>query len=269
MKSSFFLKTKSVQEAFDQRHIRATSTVDHGRNGLNGSCLTPKLDEKNNQPHHRGGCAMQQTMNLKWRIVKMTPTRDPNSMSDFNVEHLQHIKTTTSFFTQKWSVLFVPKTLSHLSTCLCWWCWTVTKSSFKSKKDRIFNSRSNNGKREHGVALSWWSWSNQVKHFVIFWFFVVYRCLQIRLQTFHFTIRTSSTNSGFALPKSHRSATRDWLLRNRRHWLEVFWRSCRKALDGLEICRGEARALSPWGRIYSTSSLWCPRWRSEHGNSLL
>ena len=42
------------------------------------------------------------------------------------------------------------------------------QNSFKWKTDRIFNSRSNNGKREHSVALS----QIMVKHFVISLFFV-------------------------------------------------------------------------------------------------
>ena len=107
------------------------------------------------------------------------------------------------------SVFFVPNTC-HLSGCLCRWCQTVTAT--------VSNRR---GKNFHFTLQQWEKGALseimvKIKsiHFVIsapllfsmvetnvnpYFFIKLLECSQARLQTFHFTIRTGSTNNGFAL----------------------------------------------------------------------
>ena len=79
------------------------------------------------------------------------------------------------------------------------------QKSLKSKTERIFNSRSNNWKLVDRQYLAcccfgWFSATETNVRVLTFIICIPWVCSHARLQTFNFTIRTSSINSGFPLP---------------------------------------------------------------------
>ena len=139
-----------------------------------------------------------------------TRSRDPKEHVWFN-EHLQHAKTVASFSCSL-SVICVQNTC-NLVTCLRWWCQSVAKTVLnrRRKEFSIHAPTVGNGCRVWHRHRSR-SKSSQT-------------CSLARLQTFHFTIRTNSTNSGFAL--CPRFAALKSVCNSFLFWCQLwFWNCC-------------------------------------------
>ena len=141
-------------------------------------------------------------------------------MFDFK-EHLRHTRN-ASLFSPSLSVFFDPKHLPPWCMSVLM-CQTVTKiaANRKRKEFSILARTMGNGRDVWHCHSSWPKWSQTaccIFTFVVFyvglqekWSVNVYfssNSLSFRkpgLQTYHFTVRTSSPNSGFAFPRFDQS----------------------------------------------------------------
>ena len=124
----------------------------------------------------------------------------PDSMIDFK-EHLPHTKTATSC-SRSLSVLFVPKHMPPLAH-VCVDNQNIPKQSEIKHGMNFQFTFQQTWKRVHNWYLCFLDFHGPLQQKQASAFLLSLNnfldCSQTRLQTFHLTIRTSSTNSGFAL----------------------------------------------------------------------